>query len=522
MNAPHSDASTQLHRLIEIGIALSAETDLDALLEKIVHHAREVTGADAGTLYLLSDGQLHFKVVQNASLGDFRGGATGRQLEFPPVPLDAANVSAYAAMSGRAVNVDDVYESEEFDFTGPRTYDRRTGYRSRSMLVVPMKGHEGSVIGVLQLINALEPESGAVVPFPTRIAGLAQALASQAAVAVTNARLIDETKRLFESLIKVLAVALDAKSPYTGNHVQRVALLNTALAQTISDAADGPFADVTFSRSQLEEIRIAGWLHDIGKVTTPVAVMDKATKLENVLDRIELVRARFGVIRRELKLEALSRKMGVLEKPIDARALARIDEELASRLEELDRDLDLIERCNQPSNVLDDEAVERLQATARRTYLLDGEETRCLTDEELRQLSVRKGTLTDEEMQIMRDHVLWTSRMLGEVPFTPPLRNVPTFAGQHHERLDGKGYPAGLAAADIPLQSRILAIADFYEALSAKDRPYKKPMPVETILTILRKSAEAGEIDGNILELMIREGLHERFEAEYEAARSQD
>jgi HD-GYP domain-containing protein (c-di-GMP phosphodiesterase class II) len=365
----------------------------------------------------------------------------------------------------------------------------------------------------------LDPQTGGIIAFRPEVVDLADALASQAAVAVTNARLIEETKNLFESLIRVLAVALDAKSPYTGNHVQRVALLNSALAQAIGEASDGPFAHVSFTRDQLEEIRLAGWLHDIGKVTTPVAVMDKATKLEAVLDRIELVRARFGNIRRGLEIGALSRRLEAMEGGAAAPELTRIDRELEAKKQELDQDLEFVVRCNQPSEFLDQAAVERLEAIGRKTYE-DGEARRpFLTEDELRCLCIRRGTLTEDEMRVMRDHVLWTTRMLGQLAFTKPLRGVPTFAGQHHERLDGKGYPLGLGAQAIPLQSRILAVADFYEALSAKDRPYKKPMPPEVILSILRRSAEAGEIDSDVLELMIRERVHERFEEEYEATR---
>ena len=473
---------TQVQRLTEIGIALSAELNLDVLLEKIVHHVRELTHADGGTLYLLSDNKLHWKIVQTGTLNIYQGGTTGTPINLDPFPLEKSHVSAYAALMGETVNIDDVYYSDEFDFTGPKRFDALKGYRTRSMLVVPMKDHEDSVLGVLSLVNATDPKTGEVTAFPDEVRDLTGALASQAAVAITNARLIDETKALFESLIRVLAVAVDAKSRYTGNHVQRVAEFNLALAKAINTSRKGPFADTHFSDEELEEIRIAGWLHDVGKVTTPVWVMDKATKLDAVFNRIDLIRTRFGIIQRNLEIQSLEKKLAIMQVQGDSEQLSQIDEALKKQLEELDGEFEFLIQCNQPGEFMEDEKLERLNQIARKTYLDKGQEKPYLTEDEVHNLSIRRGSLTQEEMQIMRDHVVWTIKMLAEVPFTKHLTNVPLYAGQHHEKLDGKGYPYGLKAGDLPLQSRILALADFYEALSAKDRPYKPPMPMEVVI----------------------------------------
>jgi len=492
----------RLNRLIEIGISLSAELDLDVLLEKIVHHARELTNADGGTLYLLQDGALHFKIIQNASLGVFQGG-TGSHINLPPVPLEKSNVSAYAAITGETIVVDDVYTSEMFDFTGPRAYDEKMGYRSKSMVVVPMKNHKGECIGVLQLLNALSPDRREVIPFHSSLIDLVRALASQAAIAISNTMLIRETKALFESLIKVLAVAVDAKSHYTGNHVHRVAALNVHLAEAVNRAETGPFAAVRFSEEEMEAIRLAGWLHDIGKVVTPVWIMDKAVKLEAITDRMEIIRLRFALIK----------ALREIEKRTDPTrgSLPEADGESA----ELDEILAFLERCNRPGEFLEDAAVERLAEIAGRVYKAAGKEYPLLTEEERRCLSVRRGSLTAEEMETMRAHVKWTRKLLSEVPFTGALARVPLYAGQHHEKLDGSGYPLGLKAEEIPLPSRILAICDLYEALSATDRPYKKALPREKIVAILRDAAARGEIDADLLELMLREGVIERFEEEY-------
>lgn len=341
-SVPQSDDyfKNQISRLTEISIALSAELHLDLLLEKIVGYARELTHSDGGTLYLLADDQLHWKIVQTDSLNIYGGGTTGTPIALPPLPLEKSNVSAYAALMEKTVTVDDVYDSDEFDFTGPKKFDATHDYRTRSMLVVPMKNHEDSVIGVLSLINAIDPRTGETTAFPAEIITLIEALASQAAVAITNANLIEDTKALFESLITVLAVAVDAKSEYTGNHVQRVAQFNLALARAINEAAEGPFADLHFSQDELLEIRVAGWLHDVGKVITPVWVMDKAKKLETLSDRIELINTRFGLIQRNLEIQAFEKKLEIVQNQADSEKLLQVDEKLKRQLEELDETLE--------------------------------------------------------------------------------------------------------------------------------------------------------------------------------------
>jgi HD-GYP domain-containing protein (c-di-GMP phosphodiesterase class II) len=505
----------RINRLTEVGIALSAELNLAVLLEKALHHARELTQADAGTIYLLQDGRLHFRIVQNETLGVLLGGAGGGAIHLPPVELSPSNVSAQAALQGRTIRIDDVYESSEYDFSGPRRYDAQTGYRSKSMLVVPMRNHEREIIGVLQLINRVDPETKAVTPFPEFTVSLAESLASQAAVAITNASLIEETRNLFESLIRVLATAIDQKSPYTGNHVQRVAEFNLALARAINAKHDGKFADVHFSDKQLEEIRLSGWLHDVGKVVTPEWIMDKATKLETIFDRIVLVEARFGLIRRTFEIQTLRRELALLREGAAAEALEAADAELAERCRVLAEEYEFVARSNQPGEFMEPAKIERVRQIAAQTYELDGKTLPYLTGDEVHNLSVPRGTLTEEQMQIMRDHVVVTRRMLAEVPFKRHLSNVPLYASQHHEKLNGKGYPDGLKADQLSLQSRILAVADVYEALAAKDRPYKKPMPEEKVLGILAKMAEFGELDDDVLRLLTEDHVHRAFEEEY-------
>jgi HD-GYP domain-containing protein (c-di-GMP phosphodiesterase class II) len=503
-----------LARLIEVGIALSAETNLSRLLDKILATARELTDADAGTLYTLSENRLHFKILHNDTLNVRQGVGPDTPLPLEPLRLDRSSAAGYAAVTGGAVNIPDVYESADFDFSGPRKHDRLTGYRTRSMLVVPLRNREKETVGVLQLLNAKHPRTGRVTAFSSRAEELAAAFASQAAVAITNARLLEEVQSLFDALVRVLAVAVDAKSPYTGSHVQRVALLNRMLAEAVDASGAPPFSEVRFGPDELETIRLAGWLHDVGKVTTPSWIMDKSTKLQTVFDRIGLLQCRFELIGALLENEGLR---ALLERRKVSRGAIEKSPEMAAaraRAAEAEAEWKILARINEPAEAMDEKLEESLERIAAKTYRRDGIELPYLTADEARNLSVRRGSLTPAEVGIMRDHVKVTAQILDEVPFAASRRwkNVPLYARQHHEKLNGEGYPEGLSAEAIPLPSRILAVADFYEALSAKDRPYKKPMSRETIYGILRAASSRGELDGDVVELAINGGIFEQFE----------
>ncbi len=505
----------QIQELVEIGVALSSELNLDVLLEKALYSARRLTRANAGTLYIYENDTLVFKILHNEQLGVYQGGTTGTEVSLPPVSMNPLNVSARAALEKKTFRIADVYDSREFDFSGPRIYDKETGYRSQSMLVVPMLNHKQEVLGVLQLINAQDPETGAVVEFSDEAVGLTQAFASQAGVAISNASLIKETQNLLDAVITVLATSIDQKSPYTGNHVQRVAEFNQYIAEVINNKTDGPFADVHFPPEELETIRMAGWLHDVGKVTTPEWIMDKATKLQEVFDRIALIEQRFATIARGVENRALTQKIELIQSGAAPEALQAIDEKTKTELQALEDDLAFIRGCNSPREFLPDDRVERLRAIAAQTYEWNGQTLPRLTESELENLSVRKGSLTDTQFNIMRRHVVLTRRLLRQVPFPKRLENVPLYASHHHEKLNGRGYPDGLTAEDLPLPSRILAVADIYEALSAKDRPYKKAFSKEKMLEILTAAANHGEIDADIARLLVEDKIHEDFERDY-------
>ncbi|MFH1008571.1 MAG: HD domain-containing phosphohydrolase [Candidatus Latescibacterota bacterium] len=509
----------QMQRLNEIGIALSSERNLNRLLERIMAEARAFTHADAGTLYLVQaeSRTLKYEILQNDTLGMQFGGISGGEIPWDPLlPLynpdgssNNANVSASVAISGKTVNIPDVYKTEEFDFSRMRKADQASGYCCKSMLVLPMRDHEDEIIGVLQLINAMDARRQAI-PFSSAVEDLIASLASQAAVAITNVRLIQGMEALFGAFVKVMATAIDEKAHYTRGHIERVALLTMAISESISEADEGPYADVSFSEEELNELRIAAWMHDVGKVTTPEWVVDKANKLEAVSDRVKLIRTRFGIIREQMRVLALERKVALLKKGSGEAELNAVDGELEESIQELGEDLDFVIRVNTPEEFMKDEYLERLQQIAQKTFLENGETTPYLTEDELENLSIRKGSLTPKQIGIIRNHAAVTLKMLEQIPFTKKLKNVPRFAGAHHEMLDGSGYPLGIAGDQLPLQSRILAVADVFEALSARDRPYKKAKTVEETMRILGFMVKDGHLDPDVVDLLIKEKVYNK------------
>jgi HD-GYP domain-containing protein (c-di-GMP phosphodiesterase class II) len=497
-------------RLMQIGMSLSAGKNLDGLFELIVDAARKCTNASGGTVYLMSnDGRaLSFVVVQNEPL-NIRMGGSGEKITWPSVPLrnpdgslNHTNVSAFVALSGKTVNLSDVYNAEGFNFEGTRKFDAHTGYRSKSMLVVPMKDHEKEIIGVLQLINAQDMETGEVISFSIDSQQMAESLASQAAVALTNSRLILELEILLESFIKTIATAIDEKSPYTAGHIRRVAELTMSIAHKINDMSEGTYADVHFSDSELNELRIAAWLHDVGKITTPDHVVDKATKLETICDRIELLKLRFELIKKDYQL---ARIRSGKKAPASDESFDDFEEDY---IEKLEADFALLSRVNFGGEFMADEMIERVQSIAKREYVVDGRSFPLLTDDEIYNLSIRRGTLTDSEREIINNHASVTFKMLSQLPFPKKLRNVPLYAASHHEKMDGTGYPARLTKEQLSLQARIIAMADIFEALTAKDRPYRKGKTLSNALKIMQFMVQDKHIDPDLYALFLKEKIY--------------
>jgi HD-GYP domain-containing protein (c-di-GMP phosphodiesterase class II) len=478
----------------------------------IVDEAREFTNADGGTLYVMSDDEeeVHFAIVQNNSL-NIRMGGTGGKITWPSVKLknldgtpNHANVSAYAAITGEVVNIADVYHAEGFNFEGTRRFDAETGYRSESMLVVPMRNHENDIIGVLQLLNAQIEGKAEVISFSIENQKMTESLASQAAVAISNNRLIHDLENLLESFIRSIATAIDEKSPYTGGHVRRVSELTMAIAEKINKSVEGPYAGVSFDEDKLKELRISAWLHDVGKITTPEYIVDKGKKLETIYNRIEVLKERFEILRRDRAIEKL--KNGNWQG--NMKGGGEINDSTAKEDLDLDADYNFLGDINAGAIFMSGEMLDRLKDIAGRKWTLGGEIRNLLSDDELYNLSIPVGTLTDKEKEIVKNHVTVTHKMLSQLPFPKKLRNVSYYASSHHERIDGAGYPFGLKGNEIPLQARIIALADVFDALTAKDRPYKKGKSLSEAIKIMENMVKDNHIDRNLFELFIKERIH--------------
>lgn len=504
----------QIEKLNQIGIALSSETNLEKLLESIVFEARQFTGADGGSLYILDDDEtLYFHVSQNDTLSRRPDPPPG--FKPYPLPLSKESIAGYVAITGESLNIENVYDlSTSVPYKFNPDFDLRNDYVTRSMLVVPMKDREGEILGVLQLINPTDG-TGQIFPFPESVKHLVMSLASQAAVAIRNATLIADIKALFEALIRYSASAIDARSPHTAGHSKRVAAYSKAIALAINDQTSGPFASFFFLPEQLEELSYAAWLHDMGKIGVPENILDKNNRLSD--DAMESIVNRFELIK-TLRLQRIYRDGGAGQASgQDASAPERkndgsndaIMQEITNLGQETAEELSLIQKVNR-SNFLSDEDLAALQNIARKTFTnLAGDTMPYLSEKEMEYLSVRKGNLTAEEYKKIQTHVELTYNIVKNIPFTKTLKNVPLFSASHHELLDGSGYPKGLRGDDIPLQSRILAVVDIFDALTAADRPYRRAMAPEKAGEILEAEAKAGRLDSDVVNLFVDKRLYE-------------
>ena len=514
------DRSEELNR---VGIALSREKDINRLLETIILAAKTITQADAGTLYRLEDGKLRFEIIRTDSLGLSLGGTTGRPIHLDPIPLfdeagrpNESMVVAYAALRESTVNIPDAYSAQGFDFSGTRRFDQKTGYRSRSFLTVPMKNHEDEVIGVLQLINAKNRDSGHIIPFSDADQRLAESLASQAAIVLTTRLLINQLEHLFESFINLINAAIDDKSPYTGRHCERVPVLTMLLAEAANESTEGPLRDFVMTDKDRYELKIAGLLHDCGKVTTPVHVVDKATKLETIFDRIHMVDTRFEVLKRDAEIEMLRGQIEALERG-DLQDKTELDARFREVVDELDEERNFLRLSNIGTEAMSAEAQGRVRdiGISRKWRNEMGVWSNFLSDDEITNLTIRSGTLTADERQIINHHIEVTIEMLESLPWPRHLKNVPEYAGGHHERMDGRGYPRGLTREQMSVPARIMGIADIFEALTAGDRPYKKGKTLTEALTILGKFRLNGHIDPDLFDVFVREKVWLKFAQEF-------
>jgi HD-GYP domain-containing protein (c-di-GMP phosphodiesterase class II) len=552
-------AEEKLASLVDNGLLLSRERDRNTLLRHILFGGKRLCNCDAGTMYLMTErGTLQFTLRTNDD---------HQQLPSLEIPLyDPATgapndkyVSIHAALYKKTVVIDDVYTEQRFDLSGTRRFDAGSGYRTVSMLTVPMAPHEGEVIGVLQFLNALDAKTGEIIPFAPELVGFVEALASQSAVALENHNLLEAQKALMDSLIKLVAGAIDTKSPYTGGHCARVPELAFMLAEEAARITEGPLAGFRFnSEDEWREFQIGAWLHDCGKVTTPEYVVDKATKLETIYNRIHEVRTRFEVLLRDARIECL-------QAILDGTDAATATRQLQERKAQLADDFAFVADCNIGGEVMAPERVDRIKSIASRTWVRHFDDRLGLSHEELRRydgtpapalpvvenllsdkphhrvsrdaekaldpkygfkvkvpeflynlgemhnLCIGRGTLSEEDRFKINEHIIQTIVMLDQMPFPKNLRRVPEYAGTHHETLTGTGYPRKLTKDELSVPARIMAIADIFEALTASDRPYKKAKTLSESLKILSAFRDNQHIDADLFELFLRSGVYLRY-----------
>ena len=472
-----------LRDIVRLGIELSAEKNKNKLFEKLLRTAMDISGCDAGTLYLFRDGKLYFKLMETLSLGVSRG-ENGEEISLPPVELCEQNVCAFAAIRRELVNIPDVYDSDRFDFSGPQRYDKMTGYRTGSMLVVPLEDAEGELIGVLQLINK-QDDDGKLLPFTQDDEFILQSLGSMTAVSLSNMLYVAEIKSQMFSFVQAFATAVDERTPYNGSHTRKVTIYAALLADEINRLHAAGREEDFFDEARREQLVLAAALHDIGKMIVPLSVMNKETRLAG---RLEDVRRRFALLDAYYERDVLAGR--------------RSGTDGEHRREQLREYLALIEEKN-GAPFLPDEDIEKLSEIARRRYIApDGKRIPYLTAEEAACLKIRKGTLTAEETEIMHSHVVMTDRILSKVRFSPKYAQARRFAASHHELLNGSGYPKGLSADEIALESRILAVVDVFDALTCTDRPYKKPIPRPKAFEILHDMARGGQLEDRLVDYL--------------------
>ncbi len=533
----HNAILNRLEELNAVGIALSSERDINRLLETILVAAMRITHADAGTLYLLEPDkqELTFEIMRTNSLCKAFGGTSGQPIPASVFPIQLykdgnpnhSTVVAHAALSGTTINIPDAYKAEGFDFTGTKGFDKKSGYRSTSFLAVPMRNHENEIIGVVQLINSMDRDTGAIVAFSRQEQSLLESLSSQAAIALTNRRLIQQMEDLFESFISLINTAIDEKSPYTGGHCERVPALTMMLAEAVNRTTQGPLKDFVMTERDRHELKIAGLLHDCGKITTPVHVVDKSTKLETIFDRIHLIDTRFELLKRDAEITMLRAQLN-LPSPVYGRGESEVEDSggegetsaihaaYNARIRQLDDDREFLRHCNIGSEKMDEAHQQRVQQIAAYTWSNEaGEQVNFLNANEIENLTIRAGTLTAAERQIINHHIDVTIKMLEALPWPKHLTKVPEYAGGHHERMDGKGYPRGLKREQMSVQARVMGIADIFEALTAADRPYKRGKTLTESLHILGKFKENGHIDPDLFDVFVREKVYLEYAKQF-------
>ena len=470
--------------ILTVGIQLTVEKDDNKLLNAIVEKGMQITNCDASTLYLYEDDVLKFRIMRTLSQNVARGIDGEPITDIPPVPFKEENVCAYTAIHRRVVNIPDVYISEEFDFSGPKRYDAMTGYRTQSMLVIPVENNTGELIGVLQMLNA-QDENGNVIPFDSQYEIVIRSLGSLAAIELANIHYVQEIKAQLHSFVEAMATAIDERTPYNGSHTRNVAKYAVVLANKIQEKTQKGECDEVFDDDRLERLHLAALLHDIGKMIVPRSVMNRATRMDKDMPILE---ARMELLKSYYEIDFLKGKI--------------TEEEYKEKLVLINDIVEFVHRID-TVGFLQQEDFDRVQEIAKLYYEKEnGEKVFYITERERGCLSIRKGTLSDEDRKVMESHVVMTDKILSKVHFNKNYTDVPRWAAEHHEYLDGSGYPNHIKGDALDLETRILAVADIYDALTASDRPYKPPMPKEKACAILHSMVNEGKLDGRLVDWM--------------------
>lgn len=471
----------ELREIVDIGIALTTEKNKNCLLEMILKKAMDISSCDAGTLYLYTGDSLEFKIMKTLSQGVSKG-ENGEKIDLPPVPLREENVCAYSAIHNELINIEDVYHSQRFDFSGPKKYDAITGYRTQSMIVIPMTDAEEELVGVLQLMNAKD-KSGNVIPFTEDAEFVLRSMGSQAAVSISNMKYLEEIRKQLRSFVSAFATAVDERTPYNGTHTRKVAVYALILAEYINRMYEQGKCEEYFDDNRKDQLHLSAALHDIGKMIVPLSVMNKATRLDGAIVKIE---ERFKLLKAYYEIDYLK---GKISKELFEEKIKYLEESL-SFITEIDN-----------AGFMPNEKLEKVAEIAGNAYQFEnGTRLNYLTETEKDCLSIRRGTLTQQEREIMESHVVMTHKILNKVHFSKNYSKVNLFASTHHEFLNGMGYPNHLKAEELEMESRILAVVDIYDALTSTDRPYKKPMPKEKAFAILHDMAiKEGKLEDRLV-----------------------
>ncbi len=545
------ESRRKLELVTRSGVIFTRERNISNILETTLNTARNLTNSDGGTIYILEEinaenpidpgeiasRNLNFVALQNETM---KTNLKGGDIDMPPVPLEIddkpnlSNVSAYCANTGKLLNFDDVYDADGFDFKGTRSYDAANGYRSQSMLVIPLEDHENSIIGVLQLINR-RMSDGSIGGFTPEDIELVQSVSFPAAASITQQRMINEQVNLFNAFVTMLAQGLGEKSPHTYNHIRRVAALGEAISASLSNWNEGIYADVKYNDDEMAEIKLAGWMHDIGKITTPEHIVSKQVKLQFVMDRFEMIVQRCSSKMKDYKIEMLEKQLSATAAGATATELASLSAECAEKISKLETQLEALFKANRGSEAMPAEQIALVEDLASQTvdafyetevvidhgfpllkrFTASRHAAPLIDDWEKSNLLIKRGTLSDDERAQIKLHADRSWRWLMELPFPRKQKRLPLYAGAHHEHLNGTGYPNGISGKDMPMQSRILAIADIYEALVANDRPYKQPMALSQAMNILGDMVKRGNLDGELMKIFLKSGDYLNFAEEH-------